>query len=407
MTTVAHDVVDFLDVAPTELYRRDPYPHLARLRANAPVARTPTGTWVLSSYADVVRALRSHELHTSVVAADELARGAGSRDLRNMLLVPADQHARVRRLLGAAFFRQAVVALSGQVERTVGRLLDDVRADGDGEMDLVADVAYPLPSEVMGDLLGLPPSDRPTLHALSRVVGEAIDPDWMVTDVAREAAVRAGRELSVYFADLIAARRRRPGTDLLTAMVESEVDGDRLGDDELLANAVFLFVSGHESTVNLIGNGMLALLDHPDQATALQQGQVPVAEAVEEMLRYDSPLQMTVRVTASDYEVGGLTIPPGCTLVMLLGAANRDPVAFGRPDTLDLARRSRLRHVGFGGGGHFCLGAPLARLTAGTAVNALVRRFSGMEQAGPETRTRTFTLRGVTSLPVRYRKASR
>jgi cytochrome P450 len=266
-------------------------------------------------------------------------------------------------------------------------------------MDVIADLAWPLPVTVISEMLGVRLEDRDRFHAWTADAVKALDPsDDLSIFPAACAAFDGYRD---YFLGLIADRRRRPGDDLLSALVEAEEAGDRLSEEELVSMVTLLFVAGHETTVNLIGNGMLALLHHPDQRDRLAADPSLVPSAVEEMLRFDAPVQLTGRNATVDIELDdGFTIGKGEQVGVLVAAANRDPAAFDEPDRFDIGRPAN-RHLSFGGGIHLCLGAPLARVEAQVAVGSLVRRFPGLELAVDEPpRKETVTLRGLAALPV-------
>jgi len=394
---------DFLTVVRSSAYHEDPYPFLAELRATEAVYRSPTGVWLLSSYGDVVRAIRDRALGTDIhTAGSDGDTVAGGGVPGNLLLQDPPDHTRIRKLVSRGFTPGTVQRLRPEVQALVDGLLDDVDADGDGTMDLIADFAYPLPVAVICKLLGVPAEDHGVFQSWSARLGAGIDPDFLRTDEQRAATDSAGHQFAAYFAELITRRRREPGDDLLSKLIAAQGEGD-ITEDELIVNGIFLVVSGHESTVNLIGNGMLALLRHPDQLSRLRDDPTLASAAMEELLRYDSPLQLSVRVTRDPYLVGGVTIEPGEQLVTLLGAANRDPTHFNEPDRLDLSRENVRQHVAFGGGSHFCVGAPLARLVSKIAICSLLRRYPRIDLDGPPVHSTAFALRGLLELPVRVR----
>lgn len=382
---------DFLRAVRSTEYRTNPYPFLAQLRAQAPVHRTGDGIWLLTRYEDVARALRDATMSTDVGDPD---------GPRNLLLLDAPAHTRIRTLVNQAFTRQAVTQLTSRVEVLVDELLDAMEVSRPPVKDLVTDFAYPLPVQVICDLLGVPADDNAIFQEWSRLLGAGIDPDFLVTAEQRQASTTAAREFAVYFADLIERRRDDPADDLLTALIAAESDGDRLSQQELLTNGIFLIVSGHESTVNLIGNGMLGLLTQRRQHERLVEDSNLAAAAVEELLRYESPLQLTVRRTTEDWPVGGVVIPSGEQVMPLLGAANRDPAHFQDPDSIDIDREDARTHVAFGGGPHRCLGAQLARLVGAVALRRLTQRFPSMEVAGEPEHGDRFALRDLQSLPI-------
>ena len=317
-----------------------------------------------------------------------------------MLFLDPPEHTRLRSLVSKAFTPKMVERLRARIQRIVDERLDAVVARGDGRMDVVTDLAYPLPVVIICELLGIPPEDHATFQAWSSELAASIDPDPLITPEQQVRINAAGEAFLEYFAALIERRRRSLSDDLLSALIEAEEGGDRLSEEELLGTALFLLIAGHETTVNLIGNGALALLRNRDQLERLRDNPTLDHHAVEELLRFDSPVQLTQRITLDEYQVGDVTIPKGQNLVPLLGAANHDPAEFAEPDRLDLGRKNANRHLAFGGGHHFCLGAALARLEGEVAIPSLVRRFRNLELAGSPERRDTFTLRGLTHLPV-------
>jgi cytochrome P450 len=264
-------------------------------------------------------------------------------------------------------------------------------------MDLIADLAYPLPVTVIAELLGVPPIDHEVFQAWSAALVGSLDP--IAATERSQRATSALEELRHYLAGIIARRRRAPQDDLISRLVAAEEQGDRLNSEELLQMGVLLLVAGHETTVNLIGNGVNALLEHPDQLDRLRRHPALIQSALEELLRFDSPVQMTHRVAMDDLPLGGNWIRAGQMVMAVLGAANRDPEAFPEPDRLDLAR-SPNHHVAFGQGIHYCLGAPLARAEGQIAIGRLVARFPTLRRDGEPRRRPNINLRGFESLPL-------
>jgi cytochrome P450 len=281
----------------------------------------------------------------------------------------------------------------------VDRLLD--RVTGAGRMDVIEDLAYPLPVTVISELLGVPVDDADQVKTWSRDVARALDAIALpVGPEVLERGRAATRGMVEYFGRLADERRRRPGDDLLSGLVEAEEAGDRLTERELLATCVLLYVAGHETTVNLVGNGLLALLRHPDEWRRLRRDPARLPGAIEELLRWDGPVQRTGRMAAEDVEIGGVAIPAGTLVLAMLGAANRDPAQFAEPDRLDVTR-DEPRHLAFGAGIHYCLGAPLARLEGRVAIGTVLRRFSGLALAVERPIWRpSSALRGLETLPV-------
>ena len=410
MAQPVEQTLDFLSVAMTPEFRDDPYPFFAALRQHEPVHQTPFGVYLLSRHADAAAIVRDPRLSNNQenselfrAFADANPQSDEAMDQMNtvvMLFMDPPDHSRLRGLVSKAFTPKMVERLRSRVQQIVDERLDAVEARGDGRMDVVTELAYPLPVVIICELLGVPPEDHATFSSWSSELAASIDPDPLITPEQQVRINAAGEAFLQYFSDLIERRRRSLRDDLLSALIEAEEGGDRLTQDELLGTALFLLIAGHETTVNLIGNGTLALLRHRDQLDRLRDDPNLDRHAVEELLRFDSPVQLTQRITLDDYQVGDVTIPKGQNLIPLLGAANRDPDAFAEPDKLDLGRENANRHVAFGGGHHFCLGAALARLEGAAAIGTLVRRFPAIELAGEPQRRTTFTLRGLEHLPV-------
>ena len=377
--------------------REDPYPRYARLREISPLVRAADGALVVTRHADcaaVVRDGRLGHMPTEMLGFIGLADWAEHPALRllftSMLTLNPPDHTRLRRLVSSAFTARRVQALRPAVESMVGNLLDDL----DGDADFVPAFAFPLPVNVIGELLGVPAADRAPFQTLigdwSQVL-EVLSPEVLEKADPAAAAVRD------YLAGLAAERRRKPADDLISALVAAEEQGDRLTEDELLTMAALLFAAGFETTTNLLSNGLVALLANPGQHPALHGDP---ATAVEELLRYDTSVQIVVRVVYEDIELGGVSVDAGERVVAYLGAGNRDPERFTDPNRLDLARRDNAP-LSFGGGIHYCLGAPLARLEAQVAFPALLRRFPALALTGEPARRDSLTIRGYTALPVR------
>lgn len=392
------DPVQFNPLLPEVI--EDPYPLYHRLRAEDPVHQTPAGMWVLSRYDDVALLLRDPRFgrrgFQELIAARFGRAGLG----RSMLLQDPPDHTRLRALVNKAFTPRVIEGLRGQIQQMVDGLLDAVASRG--EMELIADLAYPLPASVICEMVGVPAADRDLFRQWSYDLARSFDaivfPDPEV--IARANA--AGDAIGAYFHDLVAERRRAPRADLLSALIAVEEAGDRLSTEELFATAVLLFLAGHETTANLIGNGVLALLRHPAELQRLRQDPAQIESGVEELLRYDSPVQRVSRIANEDAIIGGRSIPKGSLVLTLLGAANRDPAHFSEPDRLDVTRRDN-RHLAFGWGIHFCLGAPLARLEGQIAIGTLLRRLPRLALAAERVEWRqTATLRGLMALPVRF-----
>jgi pimeloyl-[acyl-carrier protein] synthase len=313
-----------------------------------------------------------------------------------MLFLDPPEHTRLRGIVSKTFTRRAVDALTPRVEELVSSLCDDAAARGG--MDVVEDFAYPLPISVMCELLAIPDDDVAGFKQWSRDLAGVVDIPMDLGVLARGA--KAGEWFIDYFHDLLPKRRQAPGDDLLSALIAAEDEGGRLSHEELLATSVQLVFAGHETTQNLISNGLLALLQQHEQFDRVRDDPTLVRPAIEELLRFDSPAQLSVRWAKTDVELDGEIIRPGEPVLVFLGAGNRDPVQFPEPDTVDVTRPDN-KHLTFGAGVHFCLGGPLARLEARIAIGELVRRFPDMQLLDPDPPRRpTLALRGLASLPV-------
>lgn len=391
-------------------FRADPYPFYDRLRTEAPVFRASPYQVVLTRYADVFATLRSAEVSRDVEAnalfdeTDEMAvrrrtrRRGGAKSILN--LDPPD-HTRLRRLVSKAFTPRAIEALRPRIEAMVDEVLD--RAAERGEMELIDELAFPVPFQVISELLAMPTDRADEMRDWSQALTQSLEPAATMADL--DAAESAVMQMVPYLVEIIEARRSAPGDDLLSGLLAVEDDGDTLSPAELISFVVLLYVAGHETTVNLIGNGMLALLRHPDELATWRSDPSLDANAVDELLRYDGPVQHTVRVAVHPMTFEGahgepIVVEPGQTLVTVLGAANHDPAVFDDPHRLRLARDNAGRHTAFSAGIHYCLGASLAKLEAGIAISRLIRSFDVVELAGePHWRDR-LTIRGVDRLPL-------
>ncbi|HZD66940.1 MAG TPA: cytochrome P450 [Acidimicrobiales bacterium] len=385
--------------------RRDPYPLYRRLRARAPVHRGQYGL-VLSRYDDCLRVLKDPGLGKGLRDArgGPPPMGGGSPEadgeVASMLDLDPPAHTRQRRLVSRAFTPRRVEALRPAVGRMVEGLVDRL-ADA-GEADVMRELAFPLPVTVIGELMGVPEADRAGFQPLVRDAAATLE--VAVDDETWARARRARATMASYFRDLMAERRARPGDDLLTALVSAPERDDRLGEPEVVATTLLLFGAGFETTTNLIGNGLLALLRHPQEAGRLgaDPSRELVASTVEELLRWDSPVQLDGRMALEEVVVAGHHLVPGDVVLTLLGSANRDPARFVDPERLDLCRTDG-GPISFGGGIHYCLGAGLARMEGQVVFGTLARRFAAIELAEePEWRS-GLTLRGLSSLRVRVR----
>jgi cytochrome P450 len=378
----------------------DPYPAYADLRSSGPLCRMGPATLGVTRYGDVVRLLKDPRLGSEFPEAyHAMSTGSGpASDFFGQIVLFRDppEHTRLRRLIGKAFSPSLVRRFQPTIEGLVRDLLGPARAAG--RFDVVADLAFPLPVMVVCALMGLPASDHDLIRRYALDLGRAFGA--IVPERDRSAADAAVTWLRGYVSDALDQRRGDQGTDLLSRMLAAEDAGATLGHDEIVDNAVFSFFAGFETTTNLISTGCAALLQHPDQLAALRADPGLVPRAVEEFLRYDSPIQGTARLVREDIDIGGRTVRTGRVLVLLLGSANRDEGQFARPDRLDVTRDPN-PHVAFGGGGHLCLGAALARVEAEVAFRALLREFRTIEPDGPPVRQSEGTLRAYARVPLR------
>ena len=385
----------------------DPYPQYAVMRAQAPVYQHPFGFWLLTRYEDVSWLLRAGlSVEDDNVATDSLLRqlreevygdGAPRASALSMLDRDPPDHTRLRKLVSKAFTPRAIQALRPRITDLVDGMLDDMAAQR--RVDLVDALAFPLPFSVIAEMLGTPPADHERIRQLTGTVVRSLEP---VADPALiRAILAADEEMSQVAAEMIAWKRANPADDLLTALIHAEDDGDVLDDDELVAQTLLLYIAGHETTVNLIAGGTLALLHYPAQLALLRDDPALVGNAVEELLRYDSPVQASRRITLEPVTVGGVEIPAGAFVMASLGSANRDQSYWG-PDAgeLRLDRENARQHVSFGAGPHHCLGASLARLEASIAFEHLVGRFPGLALDGEVVWNGRINLRGPAHLPV-------
>jgi len=382
----------------------DPYPTYHRLRAEDPVHYSPLGFWVLTRYEDVAAVLRDarfiKEPLAALVAARfgaEVPRGVGL----SMLDRDPPDHTRLRSLVSKAFTPRVVEGLRPRIQEIVDGLI--ARAEAAGSMDLIEEFAYPIPVNVICEMMGVPVQDHERFKGWSLDIARGLDSIWLPPDseIPRRSAA-ARHAISDYFRELIAQRRASPRGDLLSALIAAEEAGDKLNEEELLATCILILIAGHETTVNLIGNGVLALLRNPEELRRLRATPALITTAVEELLRYDGPVQRTARVASDDATIGGHTIRKGEMVMPFIGAADRDPAHFPEPDRLDLARADN-RHIAFGWGIHFCLGAPLARAEGQIAINTLVRRLPRLAFVNDTVEYRqSLTLRGLKALPVKF-----
>ncbi len=385
----------------------DPYPRLAALREETPLFYESTlDRWFVTRHAEVRTCLRDRRLGRNfrhVGSEDEFA-AAEPLDPRrqafwdterwSLLWLEPPEHTRIRKLVAAAFTPRSVEALRGPSAELAEELLPE------GEFDLLRDYAQPYSIAVICRLLGVPTDRARELLDWSHEMVKMYELD--TTDAQAEAATQAAGEFRDYVVSLAAQRRREPRDDLVTRLVEATVDGRRLSDPELVSTIIVLLNAGHEATVNTLGNGVLALLCHREQWERLVSGEVEPAAAVEELIRWDPPLQLFERWVLEDgVELGGEQVPRGAKVALLFGAANRDPRVFDVPDAFEVARPNAAEHIGFGGGIHVCIGAPLARIELEAALRTLVERAPGLELAEEPRRNRAFVIWGLEALSVR------
>jgi cytochrome P450 len=382
----------------------DPYPTYHRLRDEDPVHHSPLDFWVLTRYEDVAAVLRDprfiKEPLVSMVAARfgvTVPPGVGL----SMLDRDPPDHTRLRSLVSKAFTPRVVEGLRPRIQKMVDDLI--TRVEAVGTMDLIEEFAYPIPVNVICAMLGVPVEDHERFKGWSLDIARGLDSVWLPPESEIPKRSGAARHaIGDYMRGLIAERRASPRGDLLSALIAAEEAGDKLSEDELIATCILLLIAGHETTVNLIGNGTLALLRHPEELRRLRETPGLIPSAVEELLRYDGPVQRTARITSTEVTIGGRTIAKGEMVMPFIGAADRDPSQFPDPDRLDLGRADN-RHIAFGWGIHFCLGAPLARVEGQIAIDTLVRRLPRLTLVDDEPEYRqSLTLRGLKALPVTF-----
>ena len=385
----------------------NPYPMYISLRAEDPVQWSELmESWILTRYDDIVAVLadsrfsadRRQAQNRYAQQAQKIAEefGAFGRT-QTMLTSDPPLHTRLRKLVSKAFTPRMVDGLLPRIQEIVDERLDAVQEAG--RMDIIQDLAYPLPVIVIAEMLGIPPQDRDQFKLWSDEIvltlnGPLTSPDML------ERARKSAHELTEYFRGVIEERRKEPGSDLISGLIAAEEQGQILSEDEMLTTAMLLLVAGNETTTNLIGNGMLALLRNPDQLRKLRDDPSLIQTAIEELLRYDGPVQATGRVATEDMEIDGHPVKKGQVAFCVLGAANRDPAKFENPDQLDVTRHPN-EHVAFGDGIHFCLGAPLARAEGQIALRTLLRRFPDLSLETDNLQWGgTFILRGLKGLPI-------
>jgi cytochrome P450 len=387
----------------------DPYPVFRQLRARSPVFKAPFGRWFVTGYEDTALLLRDRRFGKDYADPEALIRRFGPTavqepavvELTHMMLMrdPPD-HTRLRGLVTKAFTARRIEALRDGIQVLTDRLLDKVIPLG--RMDAIRDLAFPLPVLVICELLGIPEPDRERFVTGSSSGAALLNPT-PPTRAELDSANAGTLASSAYFEALFEQRRRDPRDDLITELVRAEEAGDRLTTTELRANVSLLFAAGHETTVNLIGNGLYSLLRHPDQWQILRDDPALIPNAIEEILRFESPVQAVARTVSEPVELSGVALDKHDIVVSLVGGANRDPAVFEDPERLDVTRKD-LRPLSFGGGIHFCLGAQLARIEAAVVFETILRRLPNLRLADPDhPKWRpSFVLRGLTELPVAW-----
>ena len=386
--------------------RANPYPAYAQIREHGPLQLPDMTLDVFSSFTDCDDVLRhpssASDRLKSTAAQREIAEGAEARPLGppGFLFLDPPDHTRLRKLVSKAFAPKVVKALEPDITALVDSLLD--RVEQEGRFEVIDDLAHPLPVAVICRLLGVPIEDEPKFSHASALLAAALDPVISFTGQAPgsfDEMFQAGMWLRGYLRELIERRRNDPGDDLMSALIDVEESGDQLTEEEIIATCNLLLIAGHETTVNLIANAILAMLRHPTQWAALSTDPQRASAVVEETLRYDPPVQLMGRIAADDMTIGDTDVPKGDVMMLLLAAAHHDPTAVDRPDEFDPDRET-IRHLGFGKGPHFCLGAPLARLEAAVALSKVTARFPQARLAGEPQYKPNLTLRGMASLEV-------
>jgi pimeloyl-[acyl-carrier protein] synthase len=385
-------------------FGEDPYPFYRRLRAGAPIGTVPgLDVWYLTRYDDCDAVLRNpaagseaskSPVYQRMIEAGLLRLPQSITGRPSFAFRDPPDHTRLRKLVSSAFTPRVVDRMRPRIQELTDALLD--RAAGTGEIELVREFAYPLVFTVMSELIGVPAEDQPKFLAWSDEMSASMDPRISPPAEVVERQERAMRENRDYLVGLIDRRRREPRSDLLSALIQAEEGGGRLTEDEVLSTAILLVGAGTETTVHLIGNAILALLTHPDQLAILRQQPELIERAVEELLRWDPPTQLTQRIALADLTFGDVTVPEGCPIMVSLGAANRDEARWPDGEQFDITRPER-SHLAYGFGIHFCLGASLARAEGHIAISTIVRRFPDLALLASRRRA-TFVLRCLDEL---------
>lgn len=382
-------------------FRDDPYPGLHLLRANDPVNFTPVGTWRLSRYDDVVNVFKKAK--TSMTMSDGSAPNFDPEDKRGsflefMLNKDDPEHMRLRRLAMQSLNINTARMMEDEVKKTVDGTLDKALAEGG--MDIIPDMAHLVPSRMICQIMGVPMEDRGLFNEWTAARTNAFFAKFLPEDVQQRTR-DAGHAMADYFENLVQERRKNMGDDLISALIRAEDEGDKLRDGELVIQAIGIIVAGYETTIGLIGNGMRAFLDHPAQMEKLRNNPELINNAIEECLRYDTPIHFVWRVLLEPYEVGGKILPVDSVIWPMLGAANHDPARFPDPDTFDIERKD-VAHQAFGGGVHFCLGNQLARMEARHAITQFALRTKGLEIRQGDVEWSHSFFRVMASLPISF-----
>lgn len=389
------------------LFRADPYPTYDALREATPVLQTALGVLVLSKHSDCVTLL--HHPRTSVdqrnselykTFADSLEFDPYEDREPSFLFLDPPDHTRLRGLVSHAFTPRRVRELGPRIQEIVDELIDE--RIGDGAMEVIEELAYLVPVRVICELLGVPGADHEIFKDWSRKLARGLDPEFMIPAETREEMNKAGEALQAYFTELVAERTRNPGEDMLSALIQAEKEGQKLTHGELLSTLGLLLIAGHETTVNLIGNGALQFSRHPDEWAKVCADPSLARNAVEEVLRFDPPVQITGRIAMMELEFGGHVLSVGQQGLCIIGGANRDPDEFGpTAGSFDITRAAA-NHVSFGAGIHFCVGAPLARMEAQIAFETMAKRIGSFELTEEPSYRENFVLRGLSKLPITF-----
>lgn len=388
----------------------NPYPLYQRLRTEAPVYWDPyLHAWVVTRYADVITVL--HHFSANRTPTPEQLAAIGLAELapvaqvmvKQMLFMDAPDHTRLRGLASTAFTPARVEALRSHIRQILDDLLEPLLVAG--RMDVIADLAAPLPAIVTAEMMGLPTADADQLKEWSADFAEVLG-NFQHNPDRTSRTLKCVEEMTNYFREAIQSQREQPRDGLINALLTAEIDGDRLTEEEIIANCIVTMVGGQETTTNLIGNGVLTLLRHPDELQRLRNDLTLIPSAVEELLRYESPSQHTARICPEDTELGGQKIRKGQAVIAVMAAGNRDPERFPDPDRLDLSRTDN-RHLAFGWASHFCFGAPLARIEGQLVFEAIARRMTNIKhEPGPLVWRDNLGLRGLIALPITFDAAA-